>query len=60
MEWLGHKVDFLLAFKEFSTLIPIIAAPVCKVVNEDSFPLYPLQHLLSIVLLIFATLTGVR
>lgn len=57
---LGHMLDS--AVPNFFMLISIMVPTMCKspLVNEGHFSSHPFQHLLFIVLAIFAILVGVR
>ena len=64
MELLGHMVVLFLNFCVTSILFAIVAAPIYIPTNRAQvfvpLSLHPHQHLLFLVFLIIATLTGVK
>ena len=63
LKFLGHMVVLFLIFWGIPILFSIAAVPVCiqtKSAQRIPFPLYPCWHLLFLVFLMIAVLTGIR
>ena len=61
VELLGHMVVLFLGFWEISILLPIVVAPIyIPTEYKGPFSSHPCQHLLFVVFLMIAIMTGVK